>query len=78
MITIPAATVNHVYQQRAHHVRDAIRSALGLLDSEQQAIARRVLTEHGVNLDTGEVRGGEPGAAKLEEPKLGQPLPREQ
>jgi hypothetical protein len=76
-IIIPAATVGHVYQQRAHHVRDAIRSALGLLDSGQQVIARRVLTEHGVDLDTGEVRGGDPGAAQLEDPKLGQPLPRE-
>jgi hypothetical protein len=76
-IIIPAATVGHVSQQRAHHVRDAIRSALELLDSGQQVIARRVLTEHGVNPDTGEVSGGDPGAAKLEEPKPGEPLPRE-
>jgi hypothetical protein len=76
-IIIPAATVGHVYQQRAHDVRDAIRRALGLLDAGQQVIARRVLTEHGVDLDTGQVSGGEPGAAKLEDPKLGQPLPRE-
>jgi hypothetical protein len=74
---IPAATVGHVYQQRAHHVRDAIRRALGLLDSAQQAIARRVLTEHGVDLDTGAVSGDDPGAKPLEEPKPGQPLPRE-
>jgi hypothetical protein len=76
-IIIPAATVNHVNQQRARHVRDAIRRALGLLDAGQQATARRVLTEHGVDLDTGQVIGGDPGAAKLEEPKPGQPLPRE-
>ncbi len=76
-IIIPASTVNHVYQQRAHHVRDAIKRALKLLDAGQQVIARRVLTEHGVDPDTGAVSGGDPGAAKLEDPKLGKPLPRE-
>jgi len=76
-IVIPASTVNPVYQQRAHHVRDAIRRALKLLDAGQQVIARRVLTDHGVDVDTGSVNGGDPGAAKLEDPKLGKPLPRE-
>jgi hypothetical protein len=74
-IVISAETVGHVNTLRARHVREAIRSALGLLDSGQQVIARRVLTDHGVNLDTGEVTGGDPGAAKLEDPKLGHPLP---
>jgi hypothetical protein len=74
---ISAATANQVYRQRARHVRDAVQRALALLDPGQQAIARRVLSEHGVNLDTGEVSGSEPGASQLEEPKLGQPLPRE-
>ena len=74
--SIPASTVNHVSQQRAHHVRDAIQRALGLLDPAQQVIARRVLTEHGVDPDTGEVSGGDP-VAKPEDPKLNQPLPRE-
>ena len=76
-IFIPASTVGYVSQQRAHHVRDAVQRALGLLDSGQQIDARRVLTEHGVNPDTGEVSGGDPGAAKLEDPTPGQPLPRE-
>lgn len=76
-IIIPASTVNHVYQQRAHHVRDAIKRAFGLLDAGQQVIARRVLIDHGVDPDTGSVSGGDPGAAKLEDPKLGKPLPRE-
>jgi hypothetical protein len=74
---IPAATVNHVYQMRARHVRAAIDRALKLLDGGQQVIAKRVLVDHGVNLDTGEVRGGDPGTQKLEDPKLGKPLPRE-
>jgi len=76
-IIIPASTVNHVYQQRAHHIRDAIVSALKLLDAKQQVIARRVLTDHGVDPDSGSVTSGDPGAAKLEDPKLGKPLPRE-
>jgi hypothetical protein len=76
-IVIPASTVNHVATQRAHHVRDALRGAFTVLDATQQVAARRVLTEHGVDPDTGEVQGGDPGASPLEEPKLGKPLPRE-
>lgn len=74
---IPAATVNKVYQARAKHTHAAIQRALGVLDRGQQTIARRVLVDHGVNLDTGEVQTSEPGQKKLEDPKLGQPLPRE-
>jgi hypothetical protein len=73
-ILVPASTVNYVYQQRARHVRDAIHRALGLLDPDQQAIARRLLTDHGVNLDTGET-GADPAAA-MDPPKPNQPLPR--
>jgi hypothetical protein len=74
-IEIPPETVNRVYQQRARHVRDALQRAFKLLDAGQLATARRLLTEHGVNLDTGEL-GGNPGAQPLD-PKLGEPLPRE-
>jgi hypothetical protein len=74
---IPASTVNKVYQARARHTLAAIKRALGLLDASQQTIAKRVLVDHGVNLDTGEVQGGDPGEKKLEDPKPGQPLPRE-
>jgi hypothetical protein len=74
---ISSDTATRVYRQRARHVHAAIQRALALLDPAQQAIARRVLTDHGVNLDTGEVQGDAPGASTLEEPKLGQPLPRE-
>ncbi|HEY0992467.1 MAG TPA: hypothetical protein VGD80_35685 [Kofleriaceae bacterium] len=73
-ILVPASTVNYVYQQRARHVRDAIHRALDLLDAEQQTIARRLLTDHGVNLDTGET-GADPAAA-MDPPKPNQPLPR--
>jgi hypothetical protein len=74
---IPAATVNKVYQARAKHTLAAIKRALVVLDAGQQKVARRVLVDHGVNLDTGEVAGGDPGEKKLEDPKPGQPLPRE-
>jgi hypothetical protein len=58
---ISGETITDVNQRRAHAVRDAIRRALELLDAAQQAIARRVLTDHAVDPDTGEIRG-EPGA----------------
>src|ERR1041385_6069496 len=74
---IPAATVNKVYRARAGHIRDAIKRALALLDAGQQATAKSMLVDHGVNPDTGEVQTSEPGAKALEEPKPGQPLPRE-
>jgi hypothetical protein len=74
-IVVPADTVNQVYQQRARHVRDAIRRALDVLEAGQRAIARKLLTDHGVNLDTGEV-GADPGAP-MQEPTPSQPLPRE-
>lgn len=47
---------------RARDTRDAIRRALAVLDDAQRAIALRVLTDRGVNPDTGETTGGEPGA----------------
>jgi hypothetical protein len=54
--------VGEIEQARARDTRDAIRRALAVLDVAQRAIARRVLTDHGVNPDTGEATGGEPGA----------------
>ena len=61
-VVIAADTVNHVSQKRAYDLREAIRRALALLDEEQRVIARRVLTERGVDPDTGETTSGEPGA----------------
>lgn len=75
--TISSDTATRVYRQRARHVREAIQRALAVLEPAQRTIARRVLTDRGVNLDTGEVNADAPGAAKMEDPKLGQPLPRE-
>jgi hypothetical protein len=74
-VVVPADRVNEVYQRRARHVRDAIRRALDVLDAGQQAIARKLLIDHGVNLDTGEV-GADP-LAPMQEPTPSQPLPRE-
>lgn len=76
-VTISSETATRVYRQRARHVREAIQRALAVLEPAQRTIARRVLTDRGVNLDTGEVNADAPGAAKMEDPKLGQPLPRE-
>jgi hypothetical protein len=59
---IPGATVDGIDRDRARDTRDAIRRALALLDDAQRAIARRVLTEHGVDPDTGQTTGSEPGA----------------
>lgn len=59
---IPGATIDGIYRDRARDTRDAIRRALALFDDAQQTIARRVLTEHGVDPDTGQTTGGEPGA----------------
>jgi hypothetical protein len=60
-VVIPGPTVDGIYRDRARDTRDAIRRALALLDDAQRAIARRVLTEHGVDPDTGQTTGGEPG-----------------
>jgi hypothetical protein len=76
-VMISSETATRVYRQRARHVREAIERALAVLQPAQRTIARRVLTDRGVNLDTGEVNADAPGAAKMEDPKLGQPLPRE-
>jgi len=75
---VPATTVGAVHQQRAHHVRDAIRRAFAMIDADQQARARRLLADHGIDPDSGDEAGGQPGESTMEDPKLGQPLPREQ
>lgn len=74
---IPADVVTRVYRARARHIREAIAKAFALFEPAQRTTAQRVLVDHGVNPDTGEVRGGDPGTTKLEDPKLGQPLPTE-
>ena len=48
-----ADTINRVAEERAADVRDAIQRAMALLAPGQQVIARRVLTDHGVDLDAG-------------------------
>jgi len=76
---ISGTTVGAVQSQRAQHQREAIGRALALLDAGQKTSARRLLAEHGVDPDTGEVTGAQPGVAPpLEDPKPGQPLPRAQ
>ena len=71
-------TVTRIYRDRARDTRAAIQRALALLSAAQQTIARRVLTEHGVNPDTGVVtEGSVPGAKPADNPltpiKQGEP-----
>jgi hypothetical protein len=48
-----ADTVNRVTEERAADVRDAIDRALAVLDVVQRVMAKRVLTDRGVDLDAG-------------------------
>jgi hypothetical protein len=48
-----ADTINRVTEDRAADVREAIDRALALMDVVQRVIAKRVLTDHGVDLDAG-------------------------
>lgn len=71
-------TITRIHRDRARDTRAAIQRAFALLSAAQQTIARRVLTEHGVNPDTGVVtEGSEPGARPADNPltpiKQGEP-----
>lgn len=73
-------TVTRIRRDRAKDTKTAIQRAFALFDRAQQAIARRVLIEHGVNPDTGQVtEGGEPGARPVDNPlapiQQGEPEP---
>jgi hypothetical protein len=48
-----ADTINRLTEERAADVRDAIDRSLALMDIVQRVIAKRVLTDHGVDLDAG-------------------------
>jgi hypothetical protein len=60
-----ADTINRLTEERRDDVRDALQRAFALFNPAQQAIAKRVLDDHGVDLDTGKseaapVEGTEP------------------
>jgi hypothetical protein len=62
-------TVTRIHRDRARDTRAAIQRAFAVLGAAQQKIARRVLSEHGVNPDTGEVtEGGVPGIPPADNP----------
>jgi hypothetical protein len=66
---VTGETVTRIRRDRARDTRAAIQRAFALLGAAQQTIARRVLTEHGVNPDTGVVtESGEPGARPADNP----------
>src|SRR5262249_26979209 len=47
-LVIRGETIERVHRDRARDTRDAIRSALAVLDAVQRVIALRVLRDHGV------------------------------
>ncbi len=49
-----ADTINRLTEERRADVRDAIQRAFVLFDPAQQQIARRVLDDHGVDIETGQ------------------------
>jgi len=51
-------TVNRITEERAADVRAAIDRALAVMDVVQRVIAKRVLTERGVDLDAGRPAAG--------------------
>jgi hypothetical protein len=53
-----AATANRKTEERADDVREAIEQALAVLDPAQQPIAKRVLSDHGVDVDAGRPEPG--------------------
>jgi len=72
-------TVTRIRRDRARDTRAALQRAFAVLDANQQTLARQVLTDHGVNPDTGQVReeSGVPGAKPADNPlapiKQGEP-----
>ena len=65
-----ADAIGRVTEERAADVRDAIDRALGELDVIQRIAAKRVLADHGVDVDAG--RGGAAGgSAKSGKPAAG-------
>lgn len=78
-----ADTINRITEERAADVRDAIDRALAVMDVVQRVIAKRVLTDHGVDLDAGRPAAatragsgeptGEPDDAEPEPDEPGEP-----
>ncbi|HEY0481074.1 MAG TPA: hypothetical protein VGD37_26345 [Kofleriaceae bacterium] len=64
---------NRAIEERAADVRGAIDKALGLLDVGQRIIARRVLADHGVDLDAGRPQAAPAGRAEPAEPDDSEP-----
>jgi hypothetical protein len=52
-------------------VRDALQRAFALFNPAQQAIAKRVLDDHGVDLDTGKFEEAPVEGAEPDDPDTG-------
>jgi hypothetical protein len=61
----------HATEERATDVRVAIDQALAQLDIVQRVIAKRVLTDHGVDLDTGRPKAAPAEGEDPDEPSSG-------
>ena len=66
-----ADAANRNTEERADDVRDALARALQLLDPTQREIAKRVLDDHGVDLDAGRSSGTQPEPSQPREPDTG-------
>ena len=73
------ASLGKLSDQRNADVKDALQRAFALLDDGQQVTAKKVLSDHDVDLDVGSVgsSGGAPnnGAVPTAEPGAGDPPP---
>jgi hypothetical protein len=65
-----AAAANRKTEDRADDVRAAIEQAFAVLDPAQQPIAKRVLSDHGVDVDAGRPEPGH-SEAEPDEPDTG-------
>lgn len=67
--TMGTADSQKLHKMRAENDADAIKNALAILDANQQATAKRIFQDRGVNVP------GEKAAPQGPDPDSGQPLP---
>jgi len=63
-----ADTMNRLTEERRADVRDAIQRAFALFDPPQQQLARRVLDDHGVDIETGQSEAAPAEGAEPDDP----------
>ena len=63
--------MNRLTEQRRADVRDALQRAFALFNPAQQQIARRILDDHGVDLDTGQSEAAPAEGTEPDDPDTG-------